>query len=296
MAVAQVIDVSQAATSGLTIARADGPFGAIVRGVDLRQPLDTETAGRIRVALVTQGVVAFPDQKLDDDDIERISLTFGPFGDDPYIRPIPGRKHIAAIRRRATETAPLFAENWHSDWSFLEIPPAFTCLYGIDIPPVGGDTWFANQQMAYDRMPGDLRAKLEGVIAVHSARGAYAPKGQYGERDVGRSMDIVHSETAMATQSHPLVRAHPETGRRAVFSTHGYIIALENCEDPDALLREVVKWQTPDEVVYRHKWRPNMLVMWDNRVVLHRATGGYDGHDRLLHRTTIADRRTEAAR
>lgn len=294
MAVAQEIDVSPVSAAGLTIAAAEGPFGAIVRGVDLRRPIDTETAGRIRVALVTQGVVVFPDQNLDDDDLERVSLTFGPFGDDPYIRPIPGRKHIAAIRRRANETAPLFAENWHSDWSFLEVPPAFTCLYGIDIPPVGGDTHFANQQMAYERMPEALRARLEGVIAVHSARGGYAPKGQYGERDVGRSMDIVNSESAMAIQRHPLVRPHPETGRPAVFSTHGYIIALENCEDPDALLREVVKRQTPEEVVYRHKWRPGMLVMWDNRVVLHRATGGYDGYDRLLHRTTIADRRTDA--
>ncbi|MCC2101715.1 MAG: TauD/TfdA family dioxygenase, partial [Hyphomicrobiales bacterium] len=89
MAVVQKIDISHSNAAGLTIAPADGPFGAVVRGVDLRLPLDTETAGRIRVALVTQGVVAFPDQKLDDDDLERVSLTFGPFGDDPYIRPIP---------------------------------------------------------------------------------------------------------------------------------------------------------------------------------------------------------------
>ena len=291
MAVAQQMDRTGAGASTLSITPADGPYGGVVRGIDLRAPLDTETAGRLRVALTTQGVLAFPDQKLDDDDLERVSLSFGPFGVDPYIRPIPGRKHIAAIRRRADEKSPLFAENWHSDWSFLEIPPAFTCLYGIDIPPHGGDTWFANQQMASERMPDALREKLEGVVAVHSARGGYAPKGSYGERDVGRSMDIVSSDDALATQRHPLVRAHPETGRRGIFSTHGYIIALENCDNGDALLREVVKWQTPDEVVYRHKWAPDMLVIWDNRVVLHRATGGYDGFDRLLHRTTIADRR-----
>ncbi|MDE2361977.1 MAG: TauD/TfdA family dioxygenase [Hyphomicrobiales bacterium] len=293
MSMSQTSDRPGADAPRLSVTRTDGPFGAIVRGVDLRSPLEPEIAGRLRVALVTQGVLAFPDQKLDDDDLERVSLSFGPFGIDPYIRPIPGRKHIAAIRRRADEKAPLFAENWHSDWSFLDVPPAFTCLYGIDIPPHGGDTWFANQQMAWDRMPADLRERMEGVVAVHSARGGYAPKGQYGERDVGRSMDIVSSDDALATQRHLLVRDHPETGRRGIFSTHGYIIALENCENGEALLREVVKWQTPEEVVYRHKWAPNMLVVWDNRVVLHRATGGYDGYDRLLHRTTVADRRTQ---
>ena len=276
----------------LTITRTDGPFGAVVRGVDLRRPLDAETAGRIRVAWVTHGVLSFPEQSLSDDDLERFTLSFGAFGDDPYIRPIPGREHIAAIRRRADETAPIFAENWHSDWSFQETPPAGTCLYGIDIPPHGGDTMFANQQMALDRLPAELRARLESVVAVHSAQRGYAPKGSYGARDVGRSMDIVSSESAMATQRHRLIRAHPETGRLGLFGCIGYIMALEGCEDGDRLLVDLLNWQTSDEVVYAHRWEPNMLVMWDNRVVLHRATGGYDGHDRLLHRTTIADRRT----
>ncbi len=276
----------------LTITRTDAAFGAIVRGIDLRRPIDAETAGRLRVAWVTHGVLVFPDQTIDDDDLERFTLTFGPFGDDPYIRPIPGREHIAAIRRRADETSPLFAENWHSDWSFQAVPPAGTCLCGIEIPPHGGDTMFANQQLALDHMPQDLRSRLVGVLAVHSAQRGYAPKGAYGVRDVGRSMDIVNSEDAFATQRHPLVRAHPETGRPGLFGCTGYIIALEGCEDGETLLREVFDWQTRPEVVYSHRWEPNSLVMWDNRVVLHRATGGYDGYDRLLHRTTIADRLT----
>ena len=280
------------ATPPLSITRTDAAFGAVVRGVDLRRPIDTETAGRLRVAWVTHGVLIFPDQQLDDDDLERFTLTFGPFGDDPYIRPIPGREHIAAIRRRADETSPIFAENWHSDWSFQAVPPSGTCLYGIEIPPKGGHTMFANQQLALDNMPQSLRSRLEGVVAVHSAQRGYAPKGSYGVRDVGRSMDIINSEDAFATQRHPLVRLHPETGRPGLFGCAGYIIALEGCEDGEKLLGEVFDWQTRSEVVYSHRWEPNMLVMWDNRVVLHRATGGYDGHDRLLHRTTIADRLT----
>ena len=94
----------------------------------------------------------------------------------------------------------------------------------------------------------------------------------------------------MATQLHPIIREHPETGRLGVFSCIGYIIGIDGMPNDEAreLLFELYAWQTRDEFVYRHQWQPNMLTMWDNRSVLHKATGGYDGHDRLLHRTTIA--------
>lgn len=265
--------------------------GATVTGVDLRAPLDADTAAAIRRAWLDHHVLAFPGQPLDDDDLERFTLSFGPFGDDPFIAPIDGREHVIAISRRADETSPLFAENWHSDWSFQEHPPAGTCLYGIVIPPHGGDTWFANQHAALDAMPSSLRERLEGRFAVHSARGGYAPSGMYGTADqrTDRSMDIRPSEAAMATQLHPIVRAHPETGRPGVFGCIGYIIGIDGMPDDEArdLLVELYQWQTRDEFVYRHVWEPDMLVMWDNRSVLHRATGGYDGDERLLHRTTI---------
>jgi taurine dioxygenase len=138
------------------------------------------------------------------EDLERFTTYFGPFGDDPYIAPIDGHEHVIAIRRRADETSPLFAENWHSDWSFHERPPAGTCLYGVTVPPTGGDTLFADQHVALDAMPADLRARIEGRRAVHSARGGYAPSGVYGEADrrSDRSMDIRPSDSAMATRLH----------------------------------------------------------------------------------------------
>lgn len=268
--------------------------GARVMGVDLSAPLDDATVAEIRAAWLQHHVVAFPGQSMTDDDLERFTLCFGPFGNDPFIAPIVGREHVIAIRRRADETAPLFAENWHTDWSFQERPPAGTCLYGITIPPVGGDTLYADQHAALDAMSADLRSRLEGRMAVHSARGGYAPSGMYGEADqrTDRSMDIRPSETAMATRLHPIIRAHPETGRLGVFGCIGYIIAIEGLSDDESreLLFELYEWQTRDEFVYRHRWEPGMLVMWDNRSVLHRATGGHDGHDRLLHRTTIGAR------
>ncbi len=265
--------------------------GATVTDVDLTQPLDATTVADIRTAWLEHHVLAFPDQAMDDDDLERFTLAFGGFGHDPFIAPIPGRDHVIAVERRADERSPLFAENWHSDWSFQARPPAGTCLYGITIPPVGGDTLFANQHAALDAMPDAMRAKLEGKMAIHSAKRAYAPDGFYGEGDKAeRSMDIRPSRDAEATQLHPLIRKHPETGREGLFSCFGYIIGIEGMDDAEALplLIELYQWQGREEFQYRHKWQPDMLLMWDNRSVLHAATGGYDGHDRLLHRTTIA--------
>ncbi len=265
--------------------------GATVRGVDLSAPLDHDTVVAIRAAWLEHHVLSFPDQVMSDDDLERFTLAFGDFGDDPYIAPIPGREHVIAVRRAADETSPLFAENFHSDWSFQARPPAGTCLRSVVVPPTGGDTMFANQHAALDAMPPEMRARFEGLTAVHSARGGYAPSGFYGDRETeaDRSMDIRPSETAMATQLHPLIRAHPETGRLGFFSCLGYIIGIEGMAVDEAreLLTELFVWQGRDEFVYRHVWEPDMLVMWDNRSVLHKATGGYDGHERLMHRTTI---------
>lgn len=262
--------------------------GATVRGVALNA-LDDETVSDIRAAWLQHKVLAFPDQQLSNDDLEAFTLRFGPFGDDPFFASIDGHPNIAAIRRVANETSSLFAENWHADWSFQEFPPDGTCLYGKVIPPVGGDTLFTNQQAALEAIPPELRERLDGQVAIHSARGGYAPDGTYGDDDADRSMQIRPSDTAYATQLHPLIRTHPETGAETLYSVLGYIIGIDGMNEADerALLGDLYHWQTREEFQYRHRWEPGMLVMWDNRCVLHRATGGYDGHDRLLHRTTI---------
>ncbi len=265
--------------------------GATVRGVDLAGGVDDRTAAEIRRAWLAHKVLAFPDQQLSHEDLERFTLAFGPVGHDPYFEPIEGHPHIAAIHRAADETTPLFAEDWHADWSFQATPPDGTCLYAEVIPPTGGDTLYADQQAALAAMPTSLRSRIEGLIAIHSARGGYAPDGRYGagDREAGRAIRIVYSEDAYATQTHPLIRTHPETGKPSVYSTLGYIIGIEGMAESDAtdLLFEVYRQQTRPEFCYRHRWQPNMLVMWDNRCVLHKATGGYDGFERLLYRTTI---------
>lgn len=269
--------------------------GAVINNIDLSQALSPEIISELREAWLEHHVLVFPDQDLTDSDLVRFSLYFGPFGVDTFFGPIDGHKNIAAVQRNADETTPIFATNWHTDWSFQETPPAATCLYGITIPPKGGDTLFANQHKAYDEMPTELKSRVENLIAVHSAELAYAPEGAYGENDKesGRSMDIRPSKEAFVRQSHPFVRKHPETGRPALYSTLGYIVGFEGMEQAEALplLMELMEYQGSDQFVYRHKWKPNMLVMWDNRSVLHCATGGYEGYDRLLHRTTIGERK-----
>ena len=275
---------------GLKVEPSGQACGARVTGLDLKAELGEALVAELREVWLEHHVLAFPEQFLSDDDLERFTLAMGGFGEDPFFAPIPGRQHIAAIRREADEQSPLFAENWHADWSFQARPPAGTCLLAIDIPPHGGDTLFANQHLAWEALPADKQALYADLIAIHSARLPYAPDGTYGAGDKGRSMDIRPSEEALAIQTHPLVPAHPETGRRGFYSTLGYIIGIEGMAQDQAiaLLMELQAWQGDERFVYAQKWEPGMLVIWDNRSVLHRATGGYEGYRRELHRTTIA--------
>lgn len=265
--------------------------GAEIAGVDLTEPLESNVVHEIRDAWLAHHVVSFPNQDLSDDDLERFAQYFGDFGVDTFFAPIEGRKHIAAVLREAGDTSPIFADAWHSDWSFQASPPSATILYGIDIPPVGGDTLFANQHLALSEMPDDLRARFAGKTAVHSAALAYAPDtGAYGTKERMGSMNIRPSKDAYEKQSHPLFRTHPETGREGIFSAaFAYILGFEEMSDEEAfpLLRELLAWQTQERFVYRHRWQPKMLIMWDNRSVLHRATGGYEGHRREMHRITV---------
>jgi taurine dioxygenase len=165
-------------------------------------------------------------------------------------------------------------------------------LYGDVIPPVGGDTLFSNQYAAWEALPAELKSLLVNKHGIHSARRGYSRQGMYGERDKGRSMAIRYSDSALATQSHPIMRIHPETGRPALFVSMGYTIGIEGMSDAEstALLMKLFAHQAKEEFIYRHRWSQGMLVMWDNRCVLHAATGGYQGHRRLLHRITVAER------
>jgi taurine dioxygenase len=265
--------------------------GAVIRGIDLTAGLSRNEVAALRRAWLEHQVIGIADQALAVEDLERFAATLGPDGLDPYIGSIPGHPRVVEVRREADETAPVFAEAWHSDWSFLDTPPAGTLLYGKVIPPVGGDTLFANQYAAYDALSDAMKTRLASLHAIHSARRSYSPDGVYGKRDTGRSMAIRYSPQATATQLHPLIKPHPETGRLALFVNFGYTIGIQGMGDADAgaLLTELFTHQTRPEFIYRHRWTPGLVTLWDNRCVLHTATGGYQGHCRLLWRITIGD-------
>jgi taurine dioxygenase len=277
----------------LTVTPTGAACGALISGVDLSQPLSDDLVAQLRALWLQHKVVAFPAQQLDNEALVRFAQYFGSIGEDPFFGHIDGHENIAAIARAADETTPIFAEFFHSDWSFLQIPPAGTVLYGITIPPHGGNTLFADQVAAYRNLPEKLREQADQLTAIHSAALGYAPNGVYGDSDQagGRSMKILPSEKALETCEHPFVRTHHETGEKALFSSPAYIqgfVGMDKAES-DALLMEFFGYQADQSVVYSHPWEKDMLVMWDNRSVLHAATGGYEGYDRLLHRVTVAD-------
>ena len=277
----------------LTVTPSGQACGARIEGIDLTTALSDDQIAELRQLWLEHKVGAFPNQALTPEDLERVAQYFGEIGEDPFFGHIEGYPNICAIQRDADEKTPIFAEIFHTDWSFMPVPPAGTALFGITIPPHGGDTLFADQVKAYDDMPDDLRAKVEGLTAIHSAALGYAPDGAYGDsdRENGRSMIIKPSEKARETCPPPFVREHPETGTKALFSSAAYIQSFEgmSLEDSQALAMELYAHQTQEKFQYRHQWEKDMLVIWDNRSLLHSATGGFDGHDRLLHRVTIAD-------
>ncbi|HVY05289.1 MAG TPA: TauD/TfdA family dioxygenase [Burkholderiales bacterium] len=276
----------------IDVSRQPASCGALIRGLDLASPLAPEQVAQVRAAWLQHQVVAFPDQPMEIADIERFATYMGPNGEDPYIEAIAGHPRVVQVKREPDEKAPIFAETWHSDWSFLKAPPAATVLYGNIIPPTGGDTMFANQYAAWEALPASMKSMLKDKQAVHSARKGYARDGMYGEKDKGRSMAIKYGDSALRTQLHPVARPHTETGRLALFVSPGYTIGIDGVPDDEAvpILKELYAHQAKPEFQYRHKWAPGMLIMWDNRCVIHAATGGYEGHRRLLHRITVADR------
>ena len=276
----------------IEIFRQQASCGALIRGVDLSKALRFDEVAGIRVAWLQHQVVAFPDQPMQITDIERFATYIGPDGEDPYIEAIAGHPRVVQVRREPDEKAPIFAETWHSDWSFLKWPPAATVLYGNIIPPTGGDTMFADQYAAWEGLSGSMKALLGDKLAIHSARKGYARDGMYGERDKGRSMAIKYGDSALKIQLHPLARPHTETGRLALYVSPGYTIGIDGIPDDEAIpiLKELYAHQAKPEYLYRHKWSQGMVLMWDNRSVIHAATGGYEGHRRLLHRITVADR------
>ena len=266
-------------------------LGVEITDVNLNEKLTFETIQKIRSVWLDKGVAIFPNQDLTHDEFQNFSLEFGNFGDDPFLGGLNEKPNIVEVKRLASEKSSPFGGGWHSDWSFQENPPAATFLLSKIIPPIGGDTLFANTQIAYEDLDAETKSKIDNLKVVHSAKLPYADDGFYATEKEQRSMNIITSKEAKKEQIHPLVKVHPETQKKGLFINPVYTshICGFNEEESFLLLSKLYEHMTQEKYIYRHKWNENMLLMWDNRTVMHMAEGGYDGYDRLLHRITIAN-------
>ena len=252
--------------------------------------LTEENISFLRSKWVEYGLIVFPNLPLSHDEFKDFALSFGDFGDDPFISSLPDYPNIAEIKRSANEKATPFGGTWHSDWSFMKKPPSATLLHSKIIPPVGGNTLFANTERSFAALPEEMKNKLRNLKVIHSAKIPYADDGFYALEKEERSMKILPSKEAKATFSHPMVKIHPETNKECLFINPVYTINVEGFSEDESqqLLWELYEHMIKDQFVYEHVWSDDMLIMWDNRTVMHQATGGYDGYDRLLHRITLA--------
>jgi taurine dioxygenase len=285
-----MLQEAESAYRTITVSPQPSGFGAEITGADLRKPLPAEVLAEVKAAWARHGVVAFPDQPLSLDELEAFTLQMGAFGKDPFIKPMPGRPNVLELRREPDEKATNFGAGWHSDWSFQDQPPAATILRSEVTPPVGGDTLFCDTTRAYEALSPTMRAMLAPLRAIHSAARPYGTQGSFAKETAARTMQIITSKEAEKTHAHPLVRTHPVTGRKALFISPVYTVGVEGLSGPetDAILGFLFKHMIQDEFIYRHRWRAGMVLMWDNRCTMHLAEGGYDGHLRLMHRTTVA--------
>jgi alpha-ketoglutarate-dependent taurine dioxygenase len=275
----------------LRISKLAGSLGALVEGIDLSAPLDGATGAAIQAALHEHLVLFFRDQALTPEQHLAFSRLFGRLERMPYIRPMEDYPDIIAVLKEADERKiSTFGNAWHSDFSFLEVPPMGSVLYAREVPAYGGDTIFANMYDAYDALSQGMRRMLDPLRAMHSGQPygtADAPKDLALSRSIGIERGNPEADREIA---HPVVRRHPVTGRRALFVNAIYTVRFENMTRAESrpLLEFLYRHAIKPEFTCRLSWRQGSLAVWDNRCTLHYAVNDYDGSRRLMHRTTIA--------
>ena len=278
-------------TGNVRVDRLSGALGAEITGLDLGGPLTDGLRSEVTGLLAEHSVVAFRGQRHDLDRLEELTRWLGGFGDTPFLHPVEGRPGVVQVVVEADEGTPVnFGGGWHSDWSFQSAPPKYTVLMAREIPPYGGDTLWACQYRAYETLSEGLRATLDGLDVVHSARRSYAPDGALARTATGRTMRITTDDRARDEQVHPAVIVHPETGRRALFINQTYSIRFDGWSEADSrpLLDHLNAHATSPAFTCRLRWTADTITIWDNRATQHNALNDYRGFRRELHRTTVA--------
>ncbi len=267
-----------------------GSLGAEVHGVDLAAGLDREDFAAVERAFLDHLVLFFRDQALTPAQQVAFAGRFGPIGRYPLAEPLPEHPDVIAVVKEPEQTTN-FGGVWHSDTAYLETPSLGSVLYAKDVPPIGGDTLFANMYLAYQSLSAGMQRMLDGLSAVNSAnRNKEHLRGEHLESG---SMAGTGRDTAAVLAEHPVVRRHPVTGREALYVNRAHTVRFKGMtEDESAgLLDYLFDHAVRDEFTCRFHWEPGSLVIWDNRCTQHYPLNDYHGFRRLMHRVTIEGQR-----
>ena len=257
-------------------------IGAELRGIDLSAGFDAAQLAEINRALLEHQVVFFRDQKLTPKTYTEFASRFGDLQDYLFAEGLDGYPFITEIVKTETETES-FGSFWHSDSTYLDIPPKFTMLYAREVPARGGDTLFADTYSVYDDLSSGLRAQLENLNAVNSA--SVVPR----DEDIYAEVKSRNADEAKRSAIHPVLRCHDETGRKALYVNGIHTLRFDGMTRDESLplLEYLCRRVERPEYSFRLRWRADTLAIWDNRCTQHYALNDYHGHRRVMHRIIV---------
>jgi taurine dioxygenase len=266
----------------LQVSRVGGVIGAEILGVDLGGELPRQTVAAIRQALLDHLVVFFRGQNLTLAQYRAFAATIGTPIEYPFVPGIEGFPEITPVLKRPDQTIN-FGGVWHSDTTYLPEPPMATLLMARELPAFGGDTEFANQYLAYETLSDGMKSVLSGLRGVSRSDKAEASRTREDRaKKPGTGAEVLIAE-------HPVVRTHPETGRKALYVNIAHTAHFAGMTEEESLplLRFLWRHQTRPELTCRFSWSPGALALWDNRCAQHQAINDYQGQKRLMHRITL---------
>jgi taurine dioxygenase len=254
-------------------------IGAEIEGVDLTATLDAEVFGEIERAFVAYKVIFLRNQRISVEQQLAFAQRFGELEEHPFLPAKDGYGEV--IRFAKDESTPGFENNWHSDVTWRELPPLGTVLHAVEVPPVGGDTLFADMEAAYEGLPDEMKERLDGATAVHDFTQSFGL--------AMRSEKLAEQQRRFPPVSHPVVRTHPVSGRRALFVNSIFTSHVEGIprEESDELLAHLCAQAAVPEYQCRFHWQADSVALWDNRSAQHYASSDYWPARRVMERATI---------
>ena len=270
----------------LEIQPISGALGAEISGVDLPQDLSNEVFHEIHQAFLDYQVIFFRDQKINHEQHKAFGRRFGSLNIHPYVKGMDGHPEIMQIIKEPGDRLN-FGGGWHSDMSFLEEPALGSILYAREVPPYGGDTLWASQYLAYETLSDGMKDMLDGLKAVHTAKGEYSERGASAQKR--NSMDVKTAGDDVPSYEHPVVRTHPETGRKALYVNPAFTEKFVGMTRRESLplLKFLFEHCTQEGFTCRFRWTADAIAFWDNRCVQHFALNDYQEHRRHMERVTV---------